>query len=811
MRHALRTSIFRSCPSACLPGAQLRQLYRADEPEAHEAIDCATLAHLVSCRQCLDEVNRLLGLAPLSERSPEDTVGKDPRPKGRSGGPPSDGASGSSSADEFKRKSRRRLREVLEHRPQELLVSVNGFILGSQRVGLECNEQTIIINLPEQVGFIEVFSEQGLRLSFFNVEPPTDGALEQRTRAEFSDGRALELALDFSEPWPALRVVYHDPTLKAAYGLETEVPSPASEAGDPDQSRHLWAKIRQRWLDSKLWTPNLGLWLRPGTITMMASLLVIVALLLARLTSAPILAAELLRRSTAAEEAAAAQPDQVLHRTIHLEVRRVEPAVNSFRQASVIARQKIEVWQSAEKGIKALRLYDEQNQLIAGEWTGPDGSRTIYRRGAKPQSLRPGTGSQRRQPLAFDEVWQLEPSAKDFAAFIGNMEGAQVEERATTYQINYENRQARSAPGILKATLVLGKADLHPVEQILLLRGEDPGSQSGGPQLREFRFWETSYERRPTRAVAPAVFEPEPLLLGHASGNSETEKRDGLALASPSPTLLVSPSPTGATAELEIEVLRLLHQAGADLGEQLSVVRRHEGELLVEGIVETNERKQEILRALGPVMSNPAVKIEVSTVAEALKQQPSSKANAELVHSDAAIVQRIGPTGNAIPVEADLRRHFSEEEARRFADRVINRSHQAMRHAWALKRLLDQFSLEDLRTLNPEGRAKWLALLKGHARAFEQDTRALRLELQPVFFPGAPFAEPPDTGEIVDDDALTRAVGSLFELGSANDQVVRSALAISTESGSPSAIKSPQFWRALRSAERLAAQIADGR
>src|SRR5205823_4595740 len=129
------------------------------------------------------------------------------------------------------------------------------------------------------------------------------------------------------------------------------------------------------------------------------------------------------------------------------------------------------------------------------------------------------------------------------------------------------------------------------------------------------------YERRPTRAVAASVFEPEPQLI---SDGATGRHGDG-ALVSPSPHLPVSPSPPIATAELEVEVLRLLHQAGADLGEQLSVTRRPEGELRVEGIVETDQRKQEILRALNSVVSNPAVKVEVNTVAEALKQRERSR------------------------------------------------------------------------------------------------------------------------------------------------------------------------------------------
>jgi hypothetical protein len=70
-----------------------------------------------------------------------------------------------------------------------------------------------------------------------------------------------------------------------------------------------------------------------------------------------------------------------------------------------------------------------------------------------------------------------------------------------------------------------------------------------------------------------------------------------------------------ATAELEVEVIRLLNQVDALSGEQLDVTRTAEGLLLIEGIIDTSERKQEIVRALDPVSNHPSVKIRIETPA----------------------------------------------------------------------------------------------------------------------------------------------------------------------------------------------------
>jgi hypothetical protein len=116
--------------------------------------------------------------------------------------------------ENFETTSRRRMREVYEHRPSELLFSVNGFVLSSLKVTAERSEQTQTINIDEKVSFIEVFSEQGVRLLFLDVEPLPDGPVVQTTELNLSDNRKLQLRLSFSDPRPTLRVVYEDPLMK---------------------------------------------------------------------------------------------------------------------------------------------------------------------------------------------------------------------------------------------------------------------------------------------------------------------------------------------------------------------------------------------------------------------------------------------------------------------------------------------------------------------------------------------------------------------------------------------------------------------
>ena len=248
------------------------------------------------------------------------------------------------------------------------------------------------------------------------------------------------------------------------------------------------------------------------------------------------------------------------------------------------------------------------------------------------------------------------------------------------------------------------------------------------------------------------------------------------------------------------------------MGEQISVSRTPEGQLQVQGIVETDERKRELLQALDPVLNNPAVKVQINSVAEELQRQPKAAQP-----SASVVVERTDTTANTTPVEAELRRYFagkglSEEQAtvdaRRFANRIVDQSSRVLQHAWALKRLAERFSPDELRRLSPEARANWLALIGEHCRALQQINAGMRQELQPIFFPASPSDNAEQGIEIKDDVDLMRAAERLLGICTSNEKLISAAFTVSSGSSGASAIKAPQFSRSLKSAETLAARIA---
>jgi RNA polymerase sigma factor (sigma-70 family) len=779
----LRELIFRSRRNGCLSGAHLSSIYR----EGSAQVKTIELAHIASCAYCLDEVNRMLKLPLLRERLASESLGPNKRGKGGGGGQgPSGGAPGGAANG-----LRRRARRVFEHKPQELCVSVNGHVQGSQRVNAELSELSLNVNVPEKISCIEVFSEQQVRLLLLNVDDlPPLGAAEQSSRIELSEGRTLDVTFKFRSPLPALEVIYDDPTFREVQAVianaeERDVP------GTPNVPLKQLppASLKQRCLSFVSRHRNdAGLFIaKPSVVT---ALIIIVAATVAvlfslRSTAPPpaLSAMELLHRSAVSEEAIAAQPNQVIHRTINFEVRKVGPA-------GLIANRQIVIWQSADKGIVVRRLFDEKHALVAGDWRRKDGVQTLYHHGSRPRIQ---FAPERRLPgpaLTADNAWQHSPSAKDLLALIGSTDAAHVEERGDFYVVTYERKDlAAEAGGLVRASLVMRRRDLHATEMTLLWR-------EGGvdAQVVEYRFTESAFESKPISAVAPAVFEPDAELLSFAVSSAPGKRELSSA---------PSPAPATASTDLEVEVLLLLHSARADLDDQTAVIRTPDGRLRITGLVETTERKSEILRALSPVAKHPALSVEIKTVAEALAAQKQPSA---FLESPAISVDNVEARANMFPAYAELRNHLSDEEAHAFATRIVGRTREAMRHAWALKRLMSEFSPAELRALAPAARAKWLSLVHAHAGSFKRETVAMRQDLQAVFAHG--FIGDAQGGLKISSDAdLDQAIERLFQLSSANDQVIRSAFTISSAEPATTAIRSVQFWRALRDVENLSNQI----
>jgi RNA polymerase sigma factor (sigma-70 family) len=818
----LRQMIFVSCHGPCLTAAELREIYSLGNTDA---LTTARLAHIVSCRSCLDAVNSLLGLPLLAQRG-QFEPGAEP-PDGDE--PPADGSGGGTSGGgpaDVRRKLGRHLRAISEHKPHELRITVNGSPVSSLKISSDLTEVDLNLNPEEPVEFVEITSEQGVQLLFFSSGKGSES--EQWAWIELSEGRTLAAFLRLHGP--SLRVIYKDPLREKLSQEEirntTGLSSPLAlvhAVGETIESKV--ATLRPLDL-LRSWTKRIlsavkrkasgsvenvndapgdsgflllsgpvdrrRLWARPGFVAVLTVALAAAGFLIwkNRPPEAALTAAVFLERAQAAEQAAAQVRDHASHRFINLEERRSP-------EGAVVSRRRIEIWQNHATGDRAQRLYDEANQLVAGTWQKADGARVVYQHGSKarPQAA-PAVPADLL--LSLEDIWQLNPSAKVFGNLVAEPSAVKVERRSASYVLIYEKERAIGASRLLKATLTLNQSDLRPIEQTLLV-------QRGG-DLREYRFAEASFELVPSKAVNKAVFEVEPELIGGARPTGRTgdwAHRD--LTSSRVPPLTSASTPAVASAELEIDVAYLLNQAKADRNEQVALTRSAGGSLRVEGIVETEERKNELLRALAPVSQNPTVIIDIRTVAEALRRTPTPSAIS---------IHQADLTVSTVAVDRELREFFSkqgsspngdlDEAVRSFSSRSVKRAYDALFHAIALKQLINRFANVDMRTVAPDARVKWLSMVREQASAFERETSLLRGELRPIFFSGVESNVVEQT--VIDSDAdLAVAVEKLHKLALANNDAVRSAFTISSRS-SAAALKT-SFWRFSANAYALAQQI----
>ena len=837
----LRRAIFCSCQGECLDNDSLRLLY----VERHiVAADNMTLAHIVSCTKCLDEINRKLDLPLLAERHPADALGPNNNWRGGSGPSGTSGRSDDSLqsrrrvrnqnqeiSSSFLLKCRRRATELFEHHPRELCVSVNGHVLGSQSVNSTTSRLRLDVAITEPLDFIEVMGDERARLLVMTIDPPPDGEPTQERRVQLSEGRYIEASFHHGHPWPLLEVVYHDPNFTNEPQLSVSAPddawtvdsagnpfgsvegegsledyerdrltgtqlrglvAPQSPASESDQPVSLppkpSCKVSVLDLFRGLTLLNRPFWTRPAFVSAVVSVVLIAVLLFLWVNITPtVSAANLLSRASALESLPAG-PDLALHRVVEMEERR-RPG------GEIVNRSRIEIWRSGETGFTARRVYDGQGELIAGEWEGYSQAggkylRRIYRLD-EPQQIQAIAGNP-QEAIRNRQFWQLEPSARDYAALIGNIDAAHVSEATGTYVIDYKSDHTET--GLLEATLTLRKSDLHPVAQTLLI------NDAAG--ILECRLTEHSFEQPRLRYVNPATFEPDEELVSSRRNGANASKR-GVVLESP------KKHPVVATAALEVELAYALDRFRSRFGDQLSLTKTSAELLQVKGVVDSEETRKEVLSALSHFSNDPAVRIEISTVGEVLARQRNQANN---------VVQEFAASDDSIPLYSELRRYFAaqlgpgapsdqvDKKVRELAARVVGQSGRALGHALELKQLISRFSDEQLNDLTPSARAKLFSLVRNHAEALRREIASLRGELQPILFNQNPRGEIGGV-EISSNASLLLSVEKLHRLVLASDEAVRSAFAASSGTATGQLVKSSKFQIELAASEKLAEGI----
>jgi RNA polymerase sigma factor (sigma-70 family) len=801
----LRKAIFDSCQGECISSGTLSGLY------THGLVstaDNSTVAHIVSCPLCLDQVNARLGLPLLAERHPADTLGPNNDWRDGTRGPRDSGGSGSAVPSRRRGKNdeekisgplltqcRRRATELFERYPRELCVSVNGYVLGSQSVSSPVSRLRLDVTIAEELNFVEVLSEERARLLVMTIEPPPYGEPVQYRRLRLSENRTLEVSFHYGHPWPMVEVMYDEPDLLAQSQQMILVPDKQSAIWSVACSETPVLQTESRYTSSLFGlfgrlNPFRSLWLHPAFITAIVSLVLTGILLTFWRGDRPrVTAANLLERATA-QESLTLPVNVAMHRVVELEQRRRS-------DGAVIGKNRIEVWRDDVRGLSVRRIYDHQGRLTTGVWSEEKPAngkplRRIYHRG-RGQRIETGVEDPARA-IRDSELWQLDPSAIIFTALLSRPEAARVTETVNEFVVAYAAGQGPSE-GLIQAILTLRKSDLHPIAQTLVI--------NGGGEISEYRFVEVVYERPRLELVSPAVFEPDAEFLSKTDAVAPASARRAHS------SLVASPSPA-MVAELELDVAYALDRFRTRFGDQLNLIKTPAGRLEIRGVVDSDETRKEIREELSRVAGNhSAVRVQLETTTELLGRRAKEP--------NRVIVRDFAGSDQSIPLYSELSRYFAAHEGRgqteqyrdqlvrAFAAQMVSRSQRAVAHSLELKQLGSRFSAAQLDQFTPSARAKWVSLVRNHAEALQRELSTLDGELQQILTPNQ--SGEAERVQISSSAALPGEIDRLHRLVVAIDQAVRSSFAASSGAAINDGVKSARFRSGLATAARVAEEI----
>ncbi len=692
MNAELRRRIFSDTDGSCLSRQDVEDRYA--EP-LKEPFTTEELAHVVSCRSCLDTVNAVLRIptsfgGPSSDSSRPQT-GRTPKPSKR--------ANQQGTPD-----LRRRYQRTYEHRPTKLVVAVNGNIIGATLITSSSSECQFPLEPLSHPEFVEVLSEQGvcllhLELSHSEITDPPS----QYLKVELSDDRSLSLEMTWGAGSPVINVSYYDPLIEEISSLssalypmlsavELQSLRRASTVTPPRQS---WAGRFRLWLSENRSNYAIQGAIAAGAIGFAAVLSISFAYRVKR--DHELKGVVLLSEARRAEELAIPSHGAV-HRTFAFEVR--------SGQGQLITTGKVDSLHGKSPDRRAVRLFDGQGRLLAGQWTDAAGKKTDYatKRGAVPKGAQPNL-----QPTP-DTGWQHVPDPDNFESLVSDTAKLRVNREEDSYELTYSQPAVADRPTLVSASLVMDAQDKRPIKETFRIQDRE--------ETREYRFTQLSYEVLPASPTLESDFAP-PV--------ESSALRWGITRGP------MSPQPA---AHLALEVLQLLSNLGPDVEQIVDVERLPDGGVGINGVFSTAEEKAAVQRVFQPLRTNHQLKVELHSAEDTpVPRAPRKQAVSEPVES-------ITVEDKHIPLDAELRSALSrqgvsdaEQDARihDIAGRALRHCSALHREAWNIQQIAENdFTGSELQSLEPDDKMQWLTLLDRHIRSFDQQLTALAGDLNPV-------------------------------------------------------------------------------
>jgi DNA-directed RNA polymerase specialized sigma24 family protein len=722
----LRDVILDARLSDCLSEEDLLALYRTLTPSP---INCSLLAHIVSCERCLAIIDNTFRRPTLSDREPLDGCG----PSAASGDSSIPGL-GDMRQRTMLQLVRKRWSAFHEHRPRTLSIAVNGKIVAFHDIQAEHSTLSARIEHPERAQFVEVFSEQDIRLALLSVgELPPGGSHIRTQRVTLSDSRWLELNLTFDGLGLNSQVAYFDPALSME-SIEDSEDAPVallqstSDSVRPYQGIHpqgtSWAATAcARILRAVTPYPAMA-----GAFAL--TIIVGVAGFLAyRHTTTPMDARGVLNQSIKIETASL--QGQTEHQILSLE--------EAAADGRILQQGNVDMWRDGDGSRYVRRLFDSQHRLIGAKWRNKNGAYSSRER----QGDKDASGT--RHSLSIGGLWDQDLSAHAFSNMIGKE--PQISAGGDGYALTTVD-SVEGFPQLISATLVLDRHFL-PAREILRVRV--------GSEIHELRFVQSGYERKPSSSVPNSIFDPEYELPSTHGPHSSLPQQDVLPGAAGSEVRL---------AQLQIAVLYRLSGLGSDTGEPIEVIRTPEGRIRVSGTVADSLLKQQIVSDLKALGDHQFLDLKLVSPNDVQGRLPGIQgATAE----DTSVYE----VNQGRPlVDGILRKYFQTKGVS--ADRLnsvtgqysrdaLQRAQHALQHAYALNRLGSALSATELKSIGLSSQRQWTEMVHKHATGLEGQLSSLRAQLAEIVQPSEELSDAtPALVRIENPDQFNRAVDQLL-------------------------------------------------
>jgi DNA-directed RNA polymerase specialized sigma24 family protein len=658
----------------CLPESELLAPYQAS---TRRPISCALLAHIVCCEHCRSLLDRNAGRPGPPDRGPlDDATGPEP--------PTSQPRNGALRKSAPSAAMGLRLTQTYHHCPSQLSIAVNGHIIAFHDVTAEYGTLAARIGPEQAPQFVEVFSEQDVRLAMLCIGPePPEGATYIEQRTPLSDGRWLELMLSYDGQGLHSEVAYSDPAFKAV-GLEEDDDVLLSQHGPKQMSRlATGVAALARLLRAAMPVPAVA-W-----ATLLALIFSTAGYLAYHHAMRPVSALETLEASIQVENRALFGHAE--HQQLHIEERAPD--------GKLLEQGTIDLWKEPDTQRYLRRLYDAHHRPLASDWRNEHGE---HHSQPEPHARKHGS--------VFDSYWDQDLSASAFRTLAGQQ--IQMRRAGDSFELSAD-RPTDGRTQLVSAVLVLD-AHLAPTGITLNIRARDG--------VHQLRLLETSHTYQPRGSVPASVFDPG------------TAAPLGARLASPrgpqgSAADALDPS---SLAGLQIGILYELHRLGADTGEPVEVTRTENGYIRVSGVVAGQSLRERIQAHLESLPNHQFLELELAgngrdhsvTLARRLASRDVYDVNARPPAADALLRQYFQAknlSGDSIDAAVIT-----------FSQTRLDQAQHALQHAYALQRLGGALSTAEFAAIPLVARRQWTEMVQQHASGLEQQLQAIHTDVAPL-------------------------------------------------------------------------------